>query len=119
VDNKCPECKNGDLDMGENGDGRWPLKWKTVKCPTRHSLSMSTQGSNAFYAKVKAEGGPAGVKMMKCNGQLGKLTDDAFWTFQDGSGKNGCGMDCEVHYADGSMMKGKVDKSQLGGGGKC
>ena len=27
VDNICPECSSGDLDLGESGDGRWDISW--------------------------------------------------------------------------------------------
>ena len=43
IDNKCPECKYGDLDLGTSGNGRWPLSWKKIRCPARSSLKMSTQ----------------------------------------------------------------------------
>ena len=30
VDNLCPECASGSLDLGEGGDGRWPVQWRYV-----------------------------------------------------------------------------------------
>lgn len=33
VSDKCPECKDGDLDFAMAGDGRWDIKWKFVPCP--------------------------------------------------------------------------------------
>lgn len=30
VDNECPECSRGDLDLGESGSGRWPVEWSYV-----------------------------------------------------------------------------------------
>ena len=36
VDNLCPECKYGDVDLGLGGDGRWQSTWEFVDC--RRSL---------------------------------------------------------------------------------
>jgi hypothetical protein len=35
IDNECPECKFGDIDMGLNGDGRWRITWDFVPCGKR------------------------------------------------------------------------------------
>jgi len=32
IDNLCPECKPGDVDMGLNGDGRWRIHWDYISC---------------------------------------------------------------------------------------
>jgi len=32
IDNLCPECQHGDIDLGLNGDGRWRIKWEFVSC---------------------------------------------------------------------------------------
>jgi len=32
VDNECPECRPGDIDMGLGGDGRWRISWYYVDC---------------------------------------------------------------------------------------
>ena len=32
IDNECPECKHGDIDLGLNGDGRWNIQWNFVSC---------------------------------------------------------------------------------------
>ncbi len=32
VDNVCPECSYGDIDLGLNGDGRWKMNWDFVDC---------------------------------------------------------------------------------------
>ena len=33
IDNRCPECAHGSVDMGESGDGRWPVTWHVIDCP--------------------------------------------------------------------------------------
>jgi hypothetical protein len=35
IDNECPECKHGDIDIGANGDGRWQISWQFVPCHRR------------------------------------------------------------------------------------
>ena len=32
IDNLCPECHYGDIDIGSNGDGRWQINWDFVPC---------------------------------------------------------------------------------------
>lgn len=32
VDNECPECKHGDIDLGLSGDGRWNINWEYISC---------------------------------------------------------------------------------------
>lgn len=32
IDNLCPECQHGDIDLGLNGDGRWHIEWEFVPC---------------------------------------------------------------------------------------
>jgi len=32
IDNLCAECKNGDIDLGLGGDGRWRIEWNFVSC---------------------------------------------------------------------------------------
>lgn len=119
VDDECPECLKGDLDLGENGSGRWPVQWLTIQCPEApDGLMFSTQGSNPWYAKVKAQGGPSSVESMTCNGLPGFLTPDAFFEFLSSTGDFACGMDCEVVYSNGfGTGSGKVTASQIGG--KC
>ena len=103
IDNKCPECAFGDLDLGEGGDGRWEVQWNKIPCPSDGGLQFSKQGSNASYAKVKAEGGPASVTGMTCNGIQGTGTPDGFFEFNDTANQNlDQGMECEVTFSDGS-----------------
>lgn len=35
VDNECPECKAGDVDIGSDGNGRWRVRWEYVSCHRR------------------------------------------------------------------------------------
>lgn len=43
IDNECPECKFGDVDLGLSGDGRWRITWDFVECP--HNKPNLRQGN--------------------------------------------------------------------------
>jgi hypothetical protein len=32
IDNVCPECKYGDIDLGLDGDGIWKMSWDFIDC---------------------------------------------------------------------------------------
>ncbi|KAK9834151.1 hypothetical protein WJX81_003220 [Elliptochloris bilobata] len=32
VNNRCPECSFGDIDLNLNGDGRWKVQWHAMPC---------------------------------------------------------------------------------------
>ena len=34
IDNVCPECKYGDIDLGLDGDGIWKMSWDFIDCGT-------------------------------------------------------------------------------------
>lgn len=116
VDDECPECLQGDLDLGEVGSGRWPVDWQMIQCPaSTNGLMFSTQGSNPYYAKVKAQGGPSSVASMTCNGLPGILTPDAFFVFMSSTGEFACGMDCAVTFSNGfGTGSGRITPAQLG-----
>lgn len=43
IDNLCPECKDGDVDMGLAGDGRFNVQWEFIECaqvPKAHRRSL-------------------------------------------------------------------------------
>lgn len=94
------ECAHGDLDLGSSGDGRWPLKWKVIDCPNNR-LSFETQGSHAYYGKLKATGGPSGVDRMTCNGNVWQPTPDGFFVYQDNSGRLCEGVTCDIYFVNG------------------
>ena len=39
VDNQCPECAFGSIDLSETGDGRWRIEWYPVEVGSRNPLS--------------------------------------------------------------------------------
>lgn len=54
VDNECPECHYGDIDMGLSGDGRWKINWDFVSCDeARSSYSvMPAPTDTAHWMKM-------------------------------------------------------------------
>lgn len=113
VDNLCPECAFGDLDLGETGDGRWSLEWSFIKCPPVEPI-VTTQGSNSFYGKVKIEGqGP--INSVLINGQASKPTPDGFWVIEDSTGSLGCGPNLDIELEDGTIKNICADGSLFGG----
>jgi len=44
VDNLCPECKIGDIDLGLGGDGRWEMQWNFVDCGRLEGRKRGREG---------------------------------------------------------------------------
>ncbi len=42
IDNECPECKFGDVDIGMKGDGRWKITWDFIQCPSSNTQKLRT-----------------------------------------------------------------------------
>lgn len=101
------ECKHGDLDLGEGGDGRWPLRWRQIACPPSQ-LRFSAQGSHRYYAKLKVEGGPSGVDSLACAGMNGNATPDGYFTFQDNAGGLCNGLSCDIRFTNGAAQTATV-----------
>jgi len=53
VNNECPSCAYGDLDLAESGDGRWEIEWTAVECPTSGNLVYKMVGSSLWYQKIQ------------------------------------------------------------------
>lgn len=119
VDNLCPECASGDLDMGEDNGGRWALQWKFIDCPSG-DLKLLTEGGNKWYAKLKVQGGPSSVTSMKCDysGKSvdGAFTDDGFFEFWDRTPKTfSCtGMSCSLSFSRGGSGSIEISPADLG-----
>jgi len=41
INNLCPECKHGDIDLAWNGDGRWDVEWEFIDCAQARSAPSS------------------------------------------------------------------------------
>jgi expansin (peptidoglycan-binding protein) len=55
VSDQCPECKRGDIDLAQSGDGRWKVTWEVVPCPgvTMSDIVFQFEGSNPYYYKIQ------------------------------------------------------------------
>jgi hypothetical protein len=113
VDNLCPECKRGDLDLGWGGDGRWPLTWNYIACPQAEPI-FSTQGSNASYGKLKIEGVGA-VTDVQLNGMAATLQPDGYFVlFNDPNQSLSCGPRVDF-TANGAARSACLDPSLFPG----
>jgi hypothetical protein len=45
IDNECPECNFGDVDLGLGGDGRWKITWDFIDCPNPNTKSNLRVGN--------------------------------------------------------------------------
>ena len=53
VNNRCPECAPGDLDLNAGGDGRWKVEWVATPCDVGGSkLQFDVVASNPFWASL-------------------------------------------------------------------
>lgn len=85
VSDKCPECKNGDLDFSESGDGRWEISWKFVPCSGgNEEPSFMFEGSHEYYWKLQPRGTKSPVVELSVNGAKGERTDDNFFIVTEG-----------------------------------
>lgn len=86
VTDRCPECSFGDLDFGMDGDGRWEISWRFVKCPVkgRNDPSFIFEGSNEWYWKIQARGTKTPVKKLWVNGVKAERTQDNFFVISQG-----------------------------------
>lgn len=99
---------------GGPGDGRWPLSWSIIPCPS-NGLTVTRENGNKYYSKVKVEGGPSPVSALNCNGIEGKRTSDSFFEFQDNSGTFCAGAECTVSFSSGGSEPLSISGQQLGG----
>lgn len=86
VADKCPECAFGDLDFRLDGDGRWDIRWRFVKCPKR-GINMPKfifEGSNPYYWKIQPRGTKSPIKKLWVNGVKAERMDDNFFVIQNG-----------------------------------
>ncbi|XP_059142652.1 expansin-YoaJ-like [Physella acuta] len=89
VKDLCPECKEGDVDLALNGDGRWDVTIQAVQCPVGASTIQYTfQGSNPWYLKLQIRNARipiTGVQVRRSN-QWVTMTHsaDGYWILSDG-----------------------------------
>lgn len=91
VHDRCPECKKGDVDLSQSGDGRWEVKIKFIPCPNDNEPSFLFEGSNGFYKKLQFRGGKYPVTKMSIDGIPGFKSQDNFFIAMNGGGFRGTG----------------------------
>lgn len=85
VTDRCPECKHGDLDLAQPGDGRWDIKWHFVPCPGQ-KVAFFFEGSNTYYYKIQPRGVPMPIKKLFVSGREGRRVMDNFFEIHNGAG---------------------------------
>ena len=54
IENLCFVPITGDLDLAENGDGRWRIEIQAIQCPVGNGkIEYKFQGSNPWYLKLQ------------------------------------------------------------------
>jgi expansin (peptidoglycan-binding protein) len=90
VNNLCPECATGSVDLGVTGDGRWNIYWTANDCPVGNTyLQYLWQGSNTYYIKVQVRNHRVPVAKLEMKGKdgvyhAGVRTSDNFWNAGSG-----------------------------------
>ncbi|PVD19298.1 hypothetical protein C0Q70_19785 [Pomacea canaliculata] len=89
VDNLCPECHAGDLDLGVSGDGRWDITIQAVQCPVGSgNVQFKFQGSNPYYVKLQVRNArlPVHVMEIEQGGSFHAMTHtgDGFFLYNGG-----------------------------------
>lgn len=88
VKDLCPECKKGDLDFAINGDGRWNIKWKAIKCSVNQGIQFMFEGSNRWYIKLQVRNTAIPIINMKIwnNKKWNSMTREmwGFWIADKG-----------------------------------
>ncbi|XP_067664679.1 expansin-YoaJ-like [Haliotis asinina] len=89
VNDICPECKEGDIDLAEEGDGSWEVEIQAVQCPVGNTkIEYKFQGSNPWYIKLQVRNArlPVNSILVDRDGQPEpmKHTSDGFWELSDG-----------------------------------
>lgn len=86
IHDRCPECSHGSLDLSQDGDGRWKIRFRFVPCPFEDHLSFLFEGSNDFYWKLQPRGLKYPVDTVTVNGLSSYRTQDNFFIVQNGDG---------------------------------
>jgi len=64
VNDLCPGCATGSLDLGNQGDGAWAITWTAIACPVVGNVQFLFQGSNPFFIKLQARNTPYPIQSL-------------------------------------------------------
>lgn len=108
VDDKCPECKWGDIDLGKSGDGRWSVSWEFVPCETHGApIAFAFEGSNLYYFKLQPRNTATPAQRVKINGNDAQRSQDNFWIAHGGPLPQPCRV--EVWTMDGTYYDSYIN----------
>jgi hypothetical protein len=110
----------GDIDIGVQGDGKYPVQWKPVPCPWAKTSARLVlhAGSSVNYIKAQMRYMDSGMKWMKNEGS-GEVSNyrfhDNFFVFAADSGIGGWDAKGELTFRVestlGSHYCGKIDRA--------
>lgn len=86
VNNLCPGCNAGDVDLGVVGNGRWKVSIQAVQCPVGDGrINFKFQGSNPWWLKLQTQNSRLPVHTMEIelngNWRSGTHSSDGFFIF--------------------------------------
>lgn len=82
---RCPECSEGDLDLGTGLDGRWEIEWKFVACPGEE-VSFKVVEMTPYYWKLQPRGTATPVEWLTIGGRAAARTDDNHFELEHEAG---------------------------------
>ncbi|CAM9137378.1 unnamed protein product [Discosporangium mesarthrocarpum] len=86
ISDQCPGCGKGDLDFAMDGDGKFEIEWKFVKCDGGSAPTFEFEGSNVYYWKIQPRGMESPAKKVKINDKVAKRTQDNFFVVESEEG---------------------------------
>eukprot|EP01125_Pyxidicula_operculata_P022273 TRINITY_DN900_c0_g2_i2.p1 TRINITY_DN900_c0_g2~~TRINITY_DN900_c0_g2_i2.p1 ORF type:complete len:960 (-),score=228.16 TRINITY_DN900_c0_g2_i2:22-2625(-) len=84
VNDKCPSCPSGGVDLSASKDGVWDISWKAVDCPVGNTyLQYMWEGSHEYYIKLQVINHRIPISNVEFqvggNWYTGVRTDDNHW----------------------------------------
>lgn len=128
VNNICPECKSGDLDLALSKDGRWDISYQAVPCPTEGNVEFVFVGSHQWYLKVQPRNVRFPVQEFEIVGKgKGRLSPDDYFFVFTGNGPYNFPLTVKMTAASGEVLTQTIQRfannqaipgqSQFSGGG--
>jgi expansin len=109
VDDLCPECPYGAIDLGMSGDGIWSVSWKLVECPNvaGGNIAFYFEGSNPHYYKMQPRNLPSPATRVTIGGSEATRSQDNFFIATSGGGFP-ASVDVEVWTVLGAHYKSSI-----------
>jgi expansin (peptidoglycan-binding protein) len=109
VDDLCPECPYGAIDLGMSGDGIWTVSWELVECPNvaGGNIAFYFEGSNPHYYKMQPRNLPSPATRVTIGGAEATRSQDNFFIATSGGGFP-ASVDVEVWTVLGAHYKSSI-----------